>query len=109
MKRNKKINVNRTSAFTLYIMRNYHYEKTGQRSWTKVAVAFATGTDATRISTGCKNNWYLWPAAIKGKGFGTGLKHYLVPKPQYRHRLVPPTCTKRTKRNRYRLVEPTGA
>ena len=33
-------------------------------------------------------SWYLWPAAIKGKGFGTGLKHYPVPKPQYRHRLV---------------------
>ena len=25
-----------------------------------------------RISTGCKSSWYLWPAAIKGKGFGTG-------------------------------------
>ena len=25
-----------------------------------------------RISTGCKNSWYIWPAAIKGKVFGTG-------------------------------------
>ena len=62
-----------------------------------------------RISTGCKNSWYLWPAVIKGKGFGTGLNHHPVPKPQYRHRLVPPTDTKRTRRNRYRLVAPTGA
>ena len=56
-----------------------------------------------------KSSWYLWPAAIKGKGFGTGLKHYPVPKPQYRHRLVPPIGTKRTRRYRYRLVPPTGA
>jgi len=48
----------------------------------------------------------LWPAAIKSMGFGTGLKHYPVPKPQYMHRLVPPTGTKRTRRNRYRLVAP---
>ena len=63
---------------------------------------------STGISTGCKSSWYLWPAAIKGKGFGTGLKHYPVPKSQYRHWLVSPTGTKRTRRNRYRLVEPTG-
>ena len=47
----------------------------------------AKGPDG--ISTGCKSSWYLWPAAIKGKGFGTGLKNHPVPKPQYRHRLVP--------------------
>ena len=63
----------------------------------------------SRISTGCKSSWYLWPAAIKGKVFGTGLKHHPVPKLQYRNRLVPPTGTKSTRRNRYRLVEPTGA
>jgi len=62
-----------------------------------------------RISTGCKSSWYLWPAAIKGKVFGTGLKHHPVPKLQYRNRLVPPTGTKSTRRNMYRLVEPTGA
>ena len=61
-----------------------------------------------RISTGSKSSWYLWPAAIKGKGFGTGLKHHPVPKPQYRHRLVPPTGTKRTRRYRYRLVAVGG-
>ena len=59
--------------------------------------------------TGCKSSWYLWPAAIKGKVFGTRLKHHPVPKLQYRNRLVPPTGTKSTWRNRYRLVEPTGA
>src|SRR6185369_2548701 len=62
-----------------------------------------------RISTGCKSSWYLWPAVIKGKGFGTGLKHHPVPKLQYRNRLVPPTGTKSTRRNRYRLVTSTGA
>jgi len=62
-----------------------------------------------RISTGCKSSWYLWPAAIKGKVFGTGLKHHPVPKLKYRKRLVPPTGTKSTRRNMYRLVEPTGA
>ena len=58
------------------------------------------------ISTGCKSSWYLWPAAIKGKVFGTGLKHHPVPKLQYRNRLVPPTGTKSISRNRYRLVQP---
>ena len=60
-----------------------------------------------RISTGCKSSWYLWPAANKGKRFGTGLKHHPVPKSQYGHRLVPSTGIKRTRRNRYRLV-PVG-
>ena len=33
-----------------------------------------------RISTGCNNSWYLWPAVFKGRTFGTGLKHHPVPK-----------------------------
>ena len=32
-----------------------------------------------------------WPAALKGKRFGTGLKHHPVPKLKNRHRVVPPT------------------
>ena len=72
-----------------------------------VLIASVPGTDS--ISTSCNSSWYFWPVPFKGKVFGTGLKHHPVPKPQYRHRLVPPTGTKRTRRNRHRLVAPTDA
>ena len=60
-------------------------------------------------TSGCCSRSYLWPAALKGRPFGTGLKHHPVPKLKNRHRVVPSTSTKSRRRNRHRLVAPTGA
>ena len=78
---------------------NYSYQMAERRKVTqatlienrpKVPAAVATGTDATHQYRLQKQ---LVPLASsdKGKRFGTVLKHHPVLKPQYRHRLVPPT------------------
>ena len=89
-----------------------HHEtiKWSARSTKKIESLLENGPKVLAKNTSCLLQPVLMrPTAIKGKGFGTGLKHYPVPKPQYMYRLVPPTGTKRTRRYRYWLVAPTGA